>query len=74
MAGRNSIPVYAAPIALKFTEKEGYLLIVKVTEGPSNLLDRKVSVRLTNQQLDAIGDWNPGEGECGFRLDLESVR
>ena len=72
MAGRRTLVTKATPRHIKFSDTKGYELIVKITEGPAHMLDRRVVVQLTGEQLDAIADWEP-TGEFS-RLDLENQK
>ncbi len=52
--------IQAIPLKLVL-EREGYVMTLKIVEGPQNLLDRRVKVKFTSEQLNKIGEWNPNE-------------
>lgn len=53
--------VKAVPRRIRYSEKDGYLLVVKITEGPQHLIDRIIQVQITADQLNAIADWDANE-------------
>ena len=63
--------VKATPRFIRLTEKRGYELIVRITDGPAAFIDRSVSVSLTLEQLNAIESWDPTEN---YRLDLNPTK
>lgn len=68
MANRGEI--VAIPRSVSFTEKDGYVLKVKITDSPQHLIDRIIRVKITSEQLLAIKEWN--DIDCPVR-ELEPV-
>ena len=71
MAGRRQHPVRGIPVSIKSTEKEGYLLLVEITEGPNDLLYRRLGVRFTVDQLSRVAQWDPEKEWC---LDIREYK
>ena len=69
MAGRRTHNTIAKPETIRFNDDRGYELIIKITEGPNHLLDRRVRVKFNCQQLNAISEWD--SSSLSF-LNLES--
>lgn len=59
MAGRQVVPIKAVPSFIRFTEKNGYELVVAITSGPQNMLDRRVTIKLTHEQMVKLEEWEP---------------
>jgi hypothetical protein len=77
MSGRRELKVIAKPKSLRFTEDHGYVMIAKITDGPQHLVDRMVSISLSQKQLEAIDNFEPQEDpetkRVFGRIDLESL-
>lgn len=69
MSGRREQKVIALPLWIKFSERDGYRLVCKISEGPNALLDRRISIALTAEQLNKINEWEV-TNDC-MVLDLE---
>jgi hypothetical protein len=76
MPGRHAMQIVAIPLRIRYSEGQGYVLTVKIVEGPQSLLDRKIAVRMTFKQLEAIENWEVAldEGEEVSRLELENLK
>jgi hypothetical protein len=71
MLGRRNSVVKAKPIRISVHPDRGYELTVRISEGPTIILDRVVKIPMSSAQLDAIADWDPKQP---FEvLELESV-
>lgn len=66
MPGKHVMKVVAKPRTFRFTDRDGWFVVAKITEGPIHMLDRIVRVDFTNRQLAKMSDFD-GEGI----LDLE---
>lgn len=68
MSGRRTLITKAKPVSIRFSEKDGYKLLVKINEGRQDLVDKTVTVILTADQLNAIADWDANKD---IRLELD---
>ncbi|MDE2095759.1 MAG: hypothetical protein KGL39_00760 [Patescibacteria group bacterium] len=63
----------AKAIRLLFHPDRGYELLIQIVEGPTTILDRRIHVSLSANQLDAIDGWTPPDNES-HSLELEGLR
>lgn len=55
--GRRPNQICARLRSIRLNEKGGYVMALKIVNGPQSLIDRTISVHLTAEHIDAISDW-----------------